>query len=288
MHYCVKSRTRRQVVDELYAHLLGTGDENFFYDENTGNGPSANGSATNGNTAANGPANVHHPPPGKGKASQKPVHLISDPDGVVRLYRHGPLTTTWQITSETPRSFKLYHPSLYRRKEVCHDIERELMSVLGIDNYKTSPFNATVSINYTPKKIRREQIIEILDTAMAHIEVPVKKDKIDLTFPLLPASVPLAAVRAICRAGAHARFRWPCSPTRRFTTFKQDRTKSVSTEKRLGVDVLDSIVVVACLTTGAVFAGSVLCLCLEGRAGSCSRRLRTIRRKLLMSVFGKA
>ena len=66
-------------------------------------------------------------------------------EGVVRLYRHGPLVTTWQIKSETPRSIRLYHPSLYRRKEVCQAIERELMSVLGIDNYKTNSMRCTVT-----------------------------------------------------------------------------------------------------------------------------------------------
>ncbi len=286
VHYCMKTRTRRQAVDELYERLLGTSDENFYYDENTGNGPSANGSATNGNTATNGSANVHHSAPrASAKRSQKPVHLIPGPDGTVRLYRHGPMFTTWHIKNETAGSMRLHHPSLHRRKEVCQAIERELMSVLGIDNYKTSPFNATVEIKYSPKKIRREQIIEILDTAMAHIEVPAKKDKVDLTFPLCTASVPLAAA---------AQFAVPALMPLSMGLFAYTAIPSfkgsyevVFKEKRLGVDVLDSIVVVACLSTGAVFAGSVLCLCL-GVGRVLFQKTQDDSKKMLMSVFGKA
>lgn len=284
VHYCVKTRTRRQVVDELYARLLDDGHENFFYDGNQGNGHVANqNSADSSSTKANG--HVAAAARSNGNGSQKPVHLIPDSDGIVRLYRHGPLVTTWQIKSETARSLRLSHPSLYRRKEVCQAIERELMSVLGIDNYKTSPFSATVVINYSPKKIRREQIIEILDTALAHIEVPAKKDKVDLSFPLCTASVPLAAA---------AQFAVPALMPVSMGLFAYTAIPSFKgayevlfQEKRLGVDVLDSIVVVACLSTGAVFAGSVLCLCL-GVGRVLFQKTQDDSKKMLMSVFGKA
>lgn len=265
VQYCVKSKTRRQAVEEIYARLLGGGPANFFY---------TNSPAT---ADANGQA--------AGRTPRRPLFLIPDHHGVVRLYRHGPVITSWQVKHEVPGRIRLYHPSLHRRKEVCQSIERELMSVLGIDNYKTSPLTATVLINYSPKKIRREQIIEILDTAMANTVVPPKKDKVDLSFPLCTVSMPLAAA---------AQFAVPALMPVSMGLFAYTAIPSfkgaynvVVKERRLGVDVLDSIVVLGCLATGSVFAGSVLCWCL-GFGRILFQKTQDDSKKMLMNVFGKA
>src|SRR5262245_45973220 len=159
------------------------------------------------------------------------------------------------------------------------------MSVLGIDNYKTSPLTATVLINYHPKKIRREQIVEILDTAMANTVVPAKKDKVDLSFPLCTASVPLAAVAQFAAPAlipvSMGLFAYTAIPS-----FKGAYNVLVK-ERRLGVDVLDSIVVLGCLATGSVFAGSVLCWCL-GFGRILFQKTQDDSKKMLMNVFGKA
>ena len=57
-------------------------------------------------------------------------------------------------------------------------------------------------------------------------------------------------------------------------------------ERRLGVDVLDSIVVLACLGTGQVLAGAILAWCLSfGRF--LMRRTEDNSKKLLLGAFGK-
>ena len=57
-------------------------------------------------------------------------------------------------------------------------------------------------------------------------------------------------------------------------------------EKRLGVDVLDSIVVVACLATTQIFAGTVLAWCLSfGR--KLVKKTEDDSKKMLLNVFGK-
>jgi Cu2+-exporting ATPase len=262
VHYCAKSRTRREAIEEIYARLLGGGGpQNFFY--------------------STSPANAE----GAGRVAKKPLYLIPDHQGIVRLYRHGPVITSWQVKHEVQGRIRLYHPSLHRRKEVCQSIERELMSVLGIDNYKTSPLTATVLVNFNPKKIRREQIIEILDTAMGNTIVPPKKDKVDLSFPLCTVSVPLAAVAqfavpALIPVSAGL-FAYTAIPS-----FKGAYNVVVK-ERRLGVDVLDSIVVLGCLATGSVFAGSVLCWCL-GFGRILFQKTQDDSKKMLMNVFGKA
>ena len=280
VHYNVKARTRKQVADELYARLLEEAHGNIYYDTSSANGDPGNGHATKGHGSSNGPSAN-----GRLRGAKRPIHLIPDHDGVVRLYRHGPLFTTWQVKHEVPGRIRLYHPSLHRRKEVCQALERELMSVLGIDNYQTSSLRSTVLITYKPKKIRREQILEILDTAIAQIEVPARKDKYDLSFPLCAASVPLAAAAQFAVPGllpiSMSLFAYTAIPS-----FKGSY-EVVFKERRLGVDVLDSIVVVACLATGAVFAGSVLCLCL-GVGRLLFQKTQDDSKKMLMSVFGKA
>jgi heavy metal translocating P-type ATPase len=291
VHYCSNSRTREQAVEELYSRLLGGTPGNFFYSgtsEQDANGGPANGPADKGPGNNQLPASANgQPTNGRGapQTRRKALNLVPDQNGIVRLYRHGPLFTTWQVLHEAPGRIRLSHPSLHRRKEVCQAIERELMSVLGIDNYKTSPLRASLLVTYKPKKIRREQIIEILDTAMAHIEVPAKKDRYDLAFPLCTASVPLAAA---------AQFAVPALLPLSLGVFVYTAIPSfkgayevVFKERRLGVDVLDSIVVVACLATGAVFAGSVLCWCL-GFGRILFQKTQDDSKKMLMNVFGKA
>jgi len=287
VHYCPKTHSRRQAVREIYARLMNEEAGNFYYDtrsqsaaaESTADAAGAKGHAkTNGNAVANG----RH---SNGTSQPGPICLFPDERGVIRLYRHGPIVTSWQVKHEVPGRIRLYHPALYRRKEVCQAIERELMSVLGIDNYKTSPLNATILVAYKPASLRREQVIEILDSAIANTCIPQKKDKPDLSFPLCTLSVPLAAT---------AQFAVPALLPLSMALFAYTAIPSfkgayavVFKERRLGVDVLDSIVVAACMGTGAVFAGSVLCWCL-GFGRILFKKTQDDSKKMLMSVFGKA
>jgi Cu2+-exporting ATPase len=267
VHYCTRTRTRKQAVQEICARLIGDAAGNFYYDTNAADASTGRRASANGNDRA------------------PPIHLFRDDRGVVRLYRHGPIVTSWQVKREAPGRLRLHHPALYRRKEVCQAIERELMSVLGIDQYSTSSLTATVLIAYKPRNLRREQVIEILESAIANACIPAKKDKPDLTFPLCTLSVPLAAT---------AQFAVPALLPLSLALFAYTSVPSfkgayevVVKERRLGVDVLDSIVVTACAASGAVFAGSVLCWCL-GFGRILFKKTQDDSKKMLMSAFGKA
>src|SRR5205823_4783845 len=89
---------------------------------------------------------------------------------------------------------RLKHPILRRRQAVCRAVERELLSVIGIDNCRANSLTGTVLLNYSPRELRRTQIVEILDSALNHVVAPAEPDKPDVTFPLCAASVPLAAL----------------------------------------------------------------------------------------------
>lgn len=172
LHYCPRTYTRGQVVDGLYGFLQG----------------GAEGDLSGNHAPDHSPAKRS-----AGRPRLKSHHLRRDPQGVIRIFRHGPIVTNWEVKHELPGRIRLRNPALYRKRETCQAIECELMSVLGIDNYKTSPLTASVLVKYDPAAIRRDQIIEILDSALAGAEDQTGYDKADLDFPLCTLSVPLAA-----------------------------------------------------------------------------------------------
>jgi len=207
-----------------------------------------------------------------------------DGNGEIRYFRHGTIVTHWEIKHELPGRLRLKNPLIHRKEELCQAIERELTGVLGIDYFKTNPLTSTVLVQYDPRQLTRNQIVEILETALVNAEHPAQKDKIDLHLPLCTALVPLAATAqfaapALLPATA-VLFAYTSIPT-----FKGARAVLVE-EKRLGVDVLDAIVVVGCLGTMAIFPGSVLCWCLSfGRV--LVKKTQDNSKKLLLNAFGK-
>ena len=141
-------------------------------------------------------------PPGVSITSVTPVR---DAKGEIRYFRHGTIVTHWEIKHELPGRLRLKNPVIHRKAELCQAIERELMGVLGIDYFKTNPLTSTVLVQYDRKQLSRDQIIEILESALANAEQPAQKDKLDLHLPLCTASVPHGRGRAVRGAGALAR-----------------------------------------------------------------------------------
>jgi cation transport ATPase len=190
----------------------------------------------------------------------------------------------WQVVHELAGRIRLKHPALRRRETVCRAIESELLTITGIDKCQASRWTGSLLIQYSPRKLRRDQLLEILDRSLSQIVVPEKADRSDLTLALNVASVPLAAaaqfaVPALLPVSAGLLF-YTALPSLR------GAYRSIVRERRLQGDFLDSIVATGCLATGAVFAGSVLCLCL-GVGKALSGKSQDSSRKLLLSPFGK-
>jgi Cu2+-exporting ATPase len=188
------------------------------------------------------------------------------------------------VINDQPGSVKLRNPVLYRKAVLCQAIERELMSVLGVDRYETSPLKCWVNIEYDPRQLGPVQLIEILDTALANTEHPSQLDQINLDLAISTVSVPLAAAAQFAAPAllpvAAAVFVYTAIPS-----FK-GAYRVLTKERRLGVDVLDSIVVLGCLATGQVFPGAVLVISLAfGRF--LVRRTEDNSKRLLLGVFGK-
>ena len=213
-----------------------------------------------------------------------PAVTARDQHGVVRYYRYARRVTGWRVTCERVGMIKLENPVLYRKAVLCEAIERELMSVLGVDRYETSSRNGRAKIDYDPRQLGPAQIIEILDGVLTNAEHPEQLDKPELELALCTASIPLAAIAQFAMPPlmpvSAALFAYTSLPSFR------SAYRVLSTEHRLGVDVLDSIVVVGCLASLHVFPGAILAWCLSfGRF--LVRRTEDSSKKLLLGAFGK-
>jgi len=207
-----------------------------------------------------------------------------DQHGSVRYQRYEQRVTGWRVVSERIGAIKIENPVLYRRAVLCEAIERELMSVLGVDRYETSSRDCCAKIEYDPRQLRPVQIIEILDGALANAEHPDRLDRLDLDLAICTASLPLAAVAQFAMPAllpvSAALFAYTAIPSFR------GAYEVLFKERRLGVDVLDSIVVMGCLATLHVFPGAILAWCLSvGRY--LVRRTEDNSKKLLLGAFGK-
>ena len=212
------------------------------------------------------------------------VTPVRNEKGQIRFFRYGSVITNWEIKHEIPGRLRIKNPMIHRKSDLCQAIERELMSVLGVDSYKTNPLTATVLVKYDPKELTRDQIIEIIDAALATADHPPSKDKPDLHLPLCTVSVPFAAVAQFAAPGllpvAAGLFVYTSIPT-----FKGARDVLLE-EKRLGVDVLDAVFVLGCLGTMSIFPGAVCSWCL-GFGRTLVKRSRDNSKKLLLNAFGK-
>jgi heavy metal translocating P-type ATPase len=213
-----------------------------------------------------------------------PSVAARDQHGVVRYRRYAGRVTGWHVERERMGSIRLNNPVLYRKGSLCEAIERELMSVLGVNRYDTSSVKCRVDIEYDPRQLSPSQLIEILDSALAAAEHPLRLDKLDRSLTICTVSLPIAAIAQFAVPAllpfSALLFAYTAIPS-----FKS-AWKVVTKERRLGVDVLDSIVVLACLATGQVLAGAILTWCLSfGR--SLVRRTEDNSKKLLLGAFGK-
>jgi Cu2+-exporting ATPase len=201
-----------------------------------------------------------------------------------RVERHGPVLSTWEIKHELPGRIRFRNRLIHRRKDMCDSIDRALVQAFGVDRYKTNAQTATVLIVFDPKKIQRHQLIQVLDQALIEAERPEGRDRPDLDFPVCTGSLGLAAASQFMAPAflplAGVLFFYSVIPS-----FKGAH-ETLFKERRLGVDVLDSIVVLVCLATGQIFAGAVLAWCLSaGR--KLLKKTQDESKKRLLNVFGK-
>ena len=274
------TRTRLEpLLGRLAQRLTAGGETSGPADHPPGVNGGSNG---NGNGHGNGHGNGNGHAVGRGRLLVPP-HVSRDRRGVIRLERHEDLVSGWRVVREQAGRVKLKNPVLFRKADVAQAIERELMSVLGIDRYATNTLLSTVSVDFDPRQLSRKQVVEILDGVLAGTEIPSRLDKLDLSLAICTASVPLAIAASTTPALlplSVAVFLYTSIPC--FTGSYELLFK----EKRLGCDVLDALVVIGCIATMQIVPGTVLCWCLAfGR--TLVKRTEDRSKKMLLNVFGK-
>jgi heavy metal translocating P-type ATPase len=212
-----------------------------------------------------------------------PDDLATSTTPAVRLQSYGRRLSTWTAELAVPGRIRLRHPLLFRRRELCQAIERELMNTFGIERYSTNELTGAVLVVYDPKQIQEHQIVELLDATVVRAErYPIAP--VDLDLPICTASVALAALSELAfpvlAPVSAAVFLYSTIPS------FENAYRVLLKERRLGVDVLDAIVVLTCLVTRRVLAGTVLGFTL-GVARKLVQRTEDNSKKMLLNVFGK-
>ncbi|MDP8263127.1 MAG: heavy metal translocating P-type ATPase [Candidatus Ancaeobacter aquaticus] len=202
---------------------------------------------------------------------------------VINVSRFGNRLTTWEIKHEIFGRIRLKNPFLYRKKSVCQEIEKELLGTIGVQRYSTNPFTCSVLIIYDDEKIDKSHLIRVLDGVLDKSKKKKKKDKLDLDFTLNTASMGLAAV-------GQWLFPWTIPFNAGLVIYNAYPTYKGAVQairkKKIGVDILDSIIVTMCLVGGSVFAGALMNWCLSlGR--NILSKTEDDSKKLLVEIFGK-
>jgi heavy metal translocating P-type ATPase len=218
------------------------------------------------------------------EVSELPVPLKADAHGVVRVYRHGGALSAWNVVSDIPGRLRVRSERLFRRKKLCHDIERELMTVVGVERFRTSSMACSILVHYDPKTISKAEMLTVLDEILQTAEEHPHADANKYELLLCSAAVVLAAaaqwIAPVLYLPAAVLFVYCVIPT-----FKGARD-TLFKERRLGVDVLDAVVVIMCLISYQLFAGAVLAWCLAFGRRLLERAQEDSRRRLI-NVFAK-
>ncbi|MEY2697027.1 MAG: hypothetical protein RL333_1165 [Pseudomonadota bacterium] len=213
-----------------------------------------------------------------------PIAIARDRKGVVAYHRYQNLVTGWEMLAESTGMIRIRNPVLYRKGSLCEAIERELMSVLGVDRFKTHSLRCTVQVHFDPRRLSSANIIEIVDSALAAAENQEVLDKLDLDLAVCSASIPIAAAAQLAfpplMPVAAAMFAYTAIPS------IKGAYDVVVKERRLGVDILDTLVVLGCLGTLQIFPGAVMAWCLSlGRL--LVKKTEDNSKKMLLNAFGK-
>ncbi len=202
----------------------------------------------------------------------------------LRAFRYGQIVSTWELRSAEPRRLRLRNALIINKHYLVKLIEQEMMSLLGIEKYKVHERAGSITIEYCPRTIHPQQIVQSLDNAISKAPAKPPRTRHDFSLPVatvslavsatatffVPALVPAGAVLMLCTAVPSYRGAY----------------RVLSKERRMGVDVLDSTIFTACLFTGQIFAGAMTSWFLSFGRRLLSRT-RAESAKVLLQVFGK-
>jgi Cu2+-exporting ATPase len=203
---------------------------------------------------------------------------------ILRIFRYGRLISDWSRQDERPGLLRLRHPRLRRHPGAWDSISDHLDHLMGVSAFRIDGIGGSVSVRFDPSLIHPQQIVLALHRAVcgAPGDLQPLLHRIDL--PVATASLGLSATATFFSPAL-----LPASAALMLATAVPSYRRAfgvVLRERRLGVDVLDSIIFTTCLFTGAIFAGGVTAFFLAvGR--TLLRRTRAQTERLLVDVYGR-
>lgn len=201
----------------------------------------------------------------------------------VRLQRHGEVLSSWAVKHKIGGRIRFENPILLRRLALRQALEAELINSFGIEKFSIQELTGTVLVHYNPRQIREDQIVGLLDAALEKTD--------DFALAPIDYDLPVSAASVVASAISHFVFPFLAPVAAALVlysvipTFKGAYDVTFK-EKRLGVDLLDAIVVLACIATNQILAGSVLAMALSVQRKLVERTKRDTKR-MLLNVFGK-
>ncbi|HVE17333.1 MAG TPA: heavy metal translocating P-type ATPase, partial [Chthoniobacterales bacterium] len=203
----------------------------------------------------------------------------------LRTFRHGDTVSTWEPRTVQPGMVRLGNPLVLNKEHLVRRIERELVGLLGIERYRFHPALGAMTIEFRPEVIHPEQIVIHLDQALVRttdeeIESATFDNSLTIASVSLGVAVGASFVTPVLLPVGAALMLYTAMPSFRRAWH------TIVEERRLGVDVLDSIIFVSCLFTGQIFAGAMTAWFLSfGRKLLLQTQAEST--KILLEVFGK-
>lgn len=201
------------------------------------------------------------------------------------FFRYGRVISDWIRQEERPGLVRLRHPGLRGRPAVWDAVSEGLDDLLGVLAYRIDGFGGSVTIRFDPALIHVQQIVhglhravrdrgeDVVGSVLHRVDLPVATASLVLSgAATFAAPALLPAGTALMLATAVPSYRWAA--------------RVIVRERRLSVDVLDSIIFTTCLFTGEIFAGAMTAFFLSvGR--TLLRKTRAQSARLLVDAFGR-
>ena len=87
----------------------------------------------------------------------------------IKFYRVGNVVTNWEMAHELPSRLRLRHPLLVRRKLICTQIEKVLLSIPGVENCQASNLTGSVVVNFKKEQVNKETLVRLIDEVFTTI-----------------------------------------------------------------------------------------------------------------------
>lgn len=203
----------------------------------------------------------------------------------LEINRYGKIVTTWHIEKELPGRLRLRNPFLLQNKHLCQQLSNVLLNVSEIKKFKVSHITGSVLIVYDQNLLNREKFYDLLDTSTLDFleKCELQENKPDnfviSTFTLgslmlsqayMPLMIPLITL-LICYGAQNS--------------FKK-AFDAIFKDKKIKVDILDSIVISLCLVSGQLVPAALMVWILDF-ADKILNSTSEQSKKLLTQIFGK-